>query len=68
MCDHPTLLKAKISKKDHEIDLNNGLLPYACLSCGELFLTYSVSLADNPEFQKILTDGVKEWKKNIPRI
>lgn len=68
MCNHPTMLKAKIAKKDKDIELNNDLIPYACLSCGELFLVYHVSLKGNPEFEKILKDGVKEWKKNIPKI
>jgi len=67
-CEHPTMLKAKIAKGKKEVKLDNSLVPYACLSCGELFLVYHVSLKDNPEFAKILKDGVREWKKHIPRI
>lgn len=66
-CEHPTMIKAKMAKKGKDIELDNKLEPYCCLNCGGLFLVYPISLADNPEYAKILKDGVAEWKKNIPR-
>ncbi len=67
-CEHPTMLKAKIANKDKDVELDNSLLPYCCLTCGELFLIHHISLKDNPEFAQILKDGVQEWKKHIPHI
>ena len=66
-CEHPTMLKAKIAKKNNDIKLDNKLESYCCMSCGELFLVYHISLLDNLEFSQILKKGVKEWKENIPR-
>ena len=65
--DHPTLIKAKIAKKNKDINLDNQLEPYCCITCGALLLSYPISLRDNPEFAEILQKGVKEWKDNLPR-
>jgi hypothetical protein len=66
-CEHPTMLKAKLADKNKDIELdNNQLAPYCCLKCGKLFFIYPTKFELTPEFEKILKDAVKEWKKHLP--